>query len=128
MKTNTDTQCIELLKKRSELQKQSRVILEEIAVIETRILNMEGKQRRNPTNVMNCHWQPKSYPNNNGNDWCHLCGSRRTDLMEIWYPENAEHGGRKNRFIRICYECTDEMGKHFPHRWEIGYAIERKPA
>ena len=39
------------------------------------------------------------------NDWCHLCGVRKADLADIFYPENAEHGGRETEYIRICDAC-----------------------
>lgn len=50
------------------------------------------------------------------NDWCHLCGKRSDQCVEIHYPDNAEHdppvtGPRPNHpmgsvhYIRICGSC-----------------------
>ncbi len=39
-------------------------------------------------------------------DWCHLCGQRKEQpLVDIFCPENAEHGGPKLRYHRICKQC-----------------------
>lgn len=40
-----------------------------------------------------------------GNDWCHLCGLRQDHLADVWFPENAEHGGSDSRYIRVCAVC-----------------------
>ena len=42
-------------------------------------------------------------------DWCHLCGLRTKPLAEAWYPKNAEHGGAKCEYIRICWDCLGVM-------------------
>jgi hypothetical protein len=39
-------------------------------------------------------------------DWCHLCGERKDGLADIWYAENAEHGGPNTQYIRICRDCS----------------------
>ena len=39
-------------------------------------------------------------------DWCHLCGLREDEICDVAYPENAEHGGLKNQYIRICRPCA----------------------
>jgi hypothetical protein len=46
-----------------------------------------------------------------GPDWCHLCGFRkeRNPLIEVCYPKNAEHGGPKTEYIRICKGCVTFM-------------------
>ena len=44
-------------------------------------------------------------------DWCHLCGLRTTPLVEVVYPKNAEHGGPKTEYIRICWDCIGVMQK-----------------
>lgn len=40
-------------------------------------------------------------------DWCHICGEREGngDLVDIWYPENAEHDRECVNYIRICKNC-----------------------
>jgi len=42
-------------------------------------------------------------------DWCHLCGRRSDTLADIWYPENAEHGGANVEYIRICTDCGERI-------------------
>ena len=42
-------------------------------------------------------------------DWCHLCGIRQSHLADIWYPNNAEHGGPNDKYIRICSKCGNEI-------------------
>ena len=42
-------------------------------------------------------------------DWCHLCGIRQDYLADIWYPDNAEHGGPNTKYIRICFECGNSI-------------------
>lgn len=44
--------------------------------------------------------------NMHGNDWCHICGKRKSELADIWYPKNAEHEKEETEYIRICYECV----------------------
>jgi hypothetical protein len=48
-------------------------------------------------------------------DWCHICG-RRTDLLvDVFYPDNAEHYRRRRRgtgserYIRICALCAADI-------------------
>lgn len=43
------------------------------------------------------------------NDWCHLCGKRQDELVDIWYPRNAEHAGPNVQYIRICGECGEAI-------------------
>lgn len=38
-------------------------------------------------------------------DWCHLCGVRSYTLVDIRYPDNAEHETHNVHYIRICKEC-----------------------
>lgn len=40
-------------------------------------------------------------------DWCHVCGIRRNQIVNIWYPENAEHDPDPKQRIRICVVCAD---------------------
>ncbi len=42
-------------------------------------------------------------------DWCHLCGRRELHLADIWYPDNAEHGGADKKYIRICSTCGNDI-------------------
>jgi len=42
-------------------------------------------------------------------DWCHLCGKRSSPLADIRYPENAEHGGPDDNYIRICAACGQKI-------------------
>ena len=42
-------------------------------------------------------------------DWCHICGERSAPLVDVWYPENAEHGGHDSRYIRICAQCAQRL-------------------
>ena len=44
-------------------------------------------------------------------DWCHLCGDRTRPLVDVWYPENAEHDDDETEYIRICKGCVDAMQK-----------------
>jgi len=39
-------------------------------------------------------------------DWCHVCGYRRHDLADIFYPNNAEHDKANSKYIRICTDCA----------------------
>jgi hypothetical protein len=39
-------------------------------------------------------------------DWCHLCGENQTPSLDLWFPENAEHGGPKDRYLRMCWACA----------------------
>ena len=39
-------------------------------------------------------------------DWCHLCGMRKNNLSDIWYPENAEHDTKAAKYVRICDDCS----------------------
>lgn len=43
------------------------------------------------------------------NDWCHVCGLRTEPLVDCWYPKNAEHGGKRSEYIRICEGCAERM-------------------
>jgi hypothetical protein len=39
-------------------------------------------------------------------DWCHLCGSRSANCVDISYSENAEHNPtNRGRYVRICANC-----------------------
>lgn len=44
-------------------------------------------------------------------DWCHLCGTRSYNLVDIWYPSNSEHPNptEPDNYIRICKSCIDKM-------------------
>lgn len=46
-----------------------------------------------------------------GRDWCHICGQRRERLADVWYPRNAEHGGRDTEYIRVCCQCAEWIQK-----------------
>jgi hypothetical protein len=51
-----------------------------------------------------------------GIDWCHLCGERSDNIKaDCLYPTNAEHGGKQNKYLRICLPClkfiTGELEK-----------------
>lgn len=39
-------------------------------------------------------------------DWCHLCGSRKWQLADVWFSENAEHAEPRTRYLRMCTECA----------------------
>ena len=48
-------------------------------------------------------------------DWCHICGGRSEENVEIWYPANAEHQ-RVDRpikgpdhYLRICAACGADI-------------------
>lgn len=40
-------------------------------------------------------------------DWCHICGVRRDNLTDIFYPENAENQTELEKYIRVCCECAN---------------------
>ena len=51
-------------------------------------------------------------------DWCHICGGRSADNVDIWFPPNAEHQSQDrphvgacvgNGFIRICAACGEDI-------------------
>ena len=42
-------------------------------------------------------------------DWCHICGARSFDNLEIFYPRNAEHKDGHERYIRICGGCVKRL-------------------
>jgi len=48
-----------------------------------------------------------------GVDWCHLCGVRRDGLVEITYPENAEHSNIGNKYVRMCGVCVGKIDDAF---------------
>ncbi len=58
-------------------------------------------------------------------DWCHVCGRRTEPLIDVRYPENAEHGGPDSRYIRICLTCVldfkDMMEQRQPQQDEPQY-------
>lgn len=43
------------------------------------------------------------------NDWCHICGNRGNDTVDVWYPENAEHDKEDTKYIRICVNCAEKI-------------------
>lgn len=44
------------------------------------------------------------------NDWCHICGDRSNDTVDVWYPENAEHDKEDTmKYIRICMNCAEKI-------------------
>ena len=62
-------------------------------------------------------------------DWCHICGARSDNTVDVWYPQNAEHATKKQHkaqigpdilYVRICGECAVliaiESVKHKQHR------------
>lgn len=38
-------------------------------------------------------------------DWCHLCGNRSRNNVDISYPGNAEHNTGRMKYVRICQIC-----------------------
>ena len=50
-----------------------------------------------------------NYDGSTWKDWCHLCGRRELHLADIWYPNNAEHGGPNDKYIRICSTCGNNI-------------------
>jgi hypothetical protein len=56
-------------------------------------------------------------------DWCHLCGKRKQNLVDIWYPRNAEHGNNNSEYIRICGRCgemiSDTARGRRNHRYDL---------
>ena len=48
-------------------------------------------------------------------DWCHLCGIRQPHLADIWHPNNAEHGGPNDKYIRICCACGNNIVRANEH-------------
>lgn len=43
-------------------------------------------------------------------DWCYVCGFReRRILLDINYPENAEHGDDECNYIRVCDVCISKI-------------------
>jgi hypothetical protein len=68
-------------------------------------------------------------------DWCHLCGTRQGQNVEIWYPVNAEHqrqdsphkgASRVNGFLRVCADCGETIARI--GRGEIDRAVRNNPA
>jgi len=45
------------------------------------------------------------------NDWCHICGLRRDELVDVWFPKDAEHDIYLTEYIRICSACAGAMEK-----------------
>lgn len=43
-------------------------------------------------------------------DWCHLCGERVPNTVDIDYAANAEHDKVRTKYIRICVYCADRIG------------------
>jgi len=44
------------------------------------------------------------------NDWCHVCGFRVKRLVDVSYPENAEHPhGDVMEYFRVCSDCISAM-------------------
>lgn len=44
-------------------------------------------------------------------DWCHLCGNTHNELLDVWYPENAQNDNLDTEYIRICGSCVGEFQK-----------------
>jgi hypothetical protein len=72
-------------------------------------------------------------------DWCHLCGTRSTTTVDIWYPSNAEYEelpesepaeasavGTVSRYIRICADCGDAIGR--VGRRDVDEVVRNNPA
>jgi hypothetical protein len=64
-------------------------------------------------------------------DWCHLCGTRQTQNVSIWYPNNAEHEendlpGKGGKYTRICAECGELIARI--GRGELHEATRNNPA
>jgi hypothetical protein len=69
-------------------------------------------------------------------DWCHICGTRQDNCVEIQYPRNAEHQflsedteyspDLKVNYLRICADCgktTFRVGNG-----EMTSAVRNNPA
>ena len=39
-------------------------------------------------------------------DWCHVCGKRHYEAVDIFYPDNAEHEKKDKKYVRICSLCV----------------------
>jgi hypothetical protein len=69
-------------------------------------------------------------------DWCHICGERQGNCVEVEYPRNAEHeflgdggdysGGDVGRFVRMCADCGETIVRI--GRGEIEEAVRNNPA
>ncbi len=46
-------------------------------------------------------------------DWCHVCGNRENALVDISYPDNAEHSDKDMEYIRICAACIEDARSIF---------------
>ena len=44
-------------------------------------------------------------------DWCHICGNRQPEIVDVWYPRHAEHGGPNDSYIRICRDCGERIAQ-----------------
>jgi len=42
-------------------------------------------------------------------DWCHICGHRRKETADVFYPKNAEHDKTNTMYIRICTTCAENI-------------------
>ena len=45
------------------------------------------------------------------NDWCHVCGYRRKETADVFYPNNAENdkGEENAKYIRVCTNCAENI-------------------
>ena len=69
-------------------------------------------------------------------DWCHICGTRQGNCVEIVYPSNAEHQfsgdhgdgseGDGGKFLRICADCGETIVRI--GRGEMTDAVRNNPA
>jgi len=47
-------------------------------------------------------------------DWCHLCGVRGPQTLDISYADNAEHPVKHQaKYVRICGGCVKQMLRTF---------------
>ena len=43
------------------------------------------------------------------NDWCHICGYRRENTADVFYPDNAEHDKLNAKYVRVCTDCAQNI-------------------
>jgi len=50
----------------------------------------------------------------NFEDWCHICGKRNFNNVDVLYAKNAKHGtahlhSKFSKYIRICKMCAYQI-------------------
>lgn len=48
-----------------------------------------------------------------GKDWCHICGRRSKENVEIDYSRNAEHYDTYENYVRLCKNCVQRLNEVF---------------